>query len=130
MQSILQGRTVCAPAIVLRVRQRSPSGASRHLPRIGEVCLTEGAFLLSAKGLPHHDLDLHGGPGGGGGEGVGGDGLAVYRHRRNAFFGVGGVVYRNFIRCPAPDAAQGEAVHLVGEAGVNFQPCQRGLSSM
>ena len=40
-----------------------------------------------------------------------------------------GVLHNNFIGCPAPDAAQGKAVHLVRDAGVDLQPGQRGLDA-
>ena len=45
--------------------QCSLSGASRHLPRIGGVCLTEGAFCVAANYIYQHTRKAHliaGGP--------------------------------------------------------------------
>ena len=39
------------------------------------------------------------------------------------------VLHNDFIGCPAPDAAQGKAVHRMGDAGVDLQPGQRGLDA-
>ena len=39
------------------------------------------------------------------------------------------VLHNDFIGRPAPDAAQGKAVHLVRDAGVDLQPGQRGLDA-
>ena len=112
---------MCAPAIVLSVRQRSPSGASRHLPRIGKVCLTEGAFLLSAKGLPHHDLDLHGGPGGGGERVLVGTGwpFAVIDATPFSAWAVLSTVI-SYV-APRQTRRRVKPSHLVGEAGVDHQ---------
>ena len=38
----------------------------------------------------------------------------------------GRVLHNNFIGYPAPDAAQGKAVHLVRDAGVDLQPASVG----
>ena len=39
------------------------------------------------------------------------------------------VLHNDFIGCPAPDTAQGKAVHLVRDAGIDLQPGQRGLDA-
>ena len=103
-----------------------------------EIFIREGAATLvfflcnspfAAEGgqLAHDDLDLYGRAGGNRGENVAAYRLAVHGHSFDAFFQMVRVLHNDFIGCPAPDTAQGKAVHLVRDAGVDLQPGQRGF---
>ena len=102
-----------------------------------EIFIREGAATLvfslcnspfAAEGgqLAHDDLDLYGRAGGNRGENVAAYRLAVHGHSFDAFFQMVRVLHNDFIGCPAPDTAQGKAVHLVRDAGVDLQPASVG----
>ena len=79
--------------------------------------LCNSPFAAEGGQLAHDDLDLYGRAGGNRGENVAAYRLAVHGHSFDAFFQMVRVLHNDFIGCPAPDTAQGEAVHRVGAAG-------------